>query len=205
MIPAGQLKQIVTLQAPQHPTNKLGPAPTTYVDHSNVRAKVRPLSNNEVARYRQVQLDATIEVTIRYRPFITTLWRIKFRNVTYSITSIINYDFKNENLIIIAKNISSGSDQGASPTNIVAPVLSVSVETYSVSLGTWTANPTSYTYQWQRVELEAANDVYTPITGATNSTYTIQLADQGYNVACQVIAHNAYGTGAAYSDLSGSV
>ena len=54
------------------------------------------------------------------------------------------------------------------------------------SNGTWSDNPTSFTYQWYR----GAN----PIPSQTNASYTTQQADIGSKITCQVVAINAGGS-----------
>ena len=54
------------------------------------------------------------------------------------------------------------------------------------SPGTWTNNPTSYTYQWNRTTVG-------PISGATSSTYTPVTADVGFTLSVTVIAINGVG------------
>jgi hypothetical protein len=72
------------------------------------------------------------------------------------------------------------------PVNTAVPTVSGTVSIGSVltsTTGTWTGNPTpTYTYQWQRGT--------TNISGATSSTYTIQLGDGGYTLRCVVTATN---------------
>jgi 6-phosphogluconolactonase (cycloisomerase 2 family) len=53
----------------------------------------------------------------------------------------------------------------------------------------WLNSPTSFSYGWDR------NGA--PIAGATESTYTVQKADEGTTVTCVGMAHNRGGTGAS--------
>lgn len=81
------------------------------------------------------------------------------------------------------------------PVNTVAPVASGSTaigSTLSVTNGTWTNSPVSYTYQWRRGG--------TNISGATSSTYVSQAADYNQAVTCQVTATNGAGSGQAVSN-----
>lgn len=80
------------------------------------------------------------------------------------------------------------------PTNSVAPVISVTPATFAVGAsgvtfsstqGTWLGNPTSYTYQWT---LNGSN-----ISGATSSTYAPSSVLAGTYV-CVVGGINAVGT-----------
>jgi 6-phosphogluconolactonase (cycloisomerase 2 family) len=53
----------------------------------------------------------------------------------------------------------------------------------------WLNSPTSFSYGWDRNR--------SPIAGATESTYTVQKADEGTTVTCVGMAHNRGGTGAS--------
>jgi hypothetical protein len=58
--------------------------------------------------------------------------------------------------------------------------------------GSWTNNPTSYAYQWQR----CVAAVCTNISGATGTSYVLQSSDVGDTVVVVVIASNAGGSSA---------
>ncbi|MGO9249136.1 MAG: hypothetical protein ACLQQB_00295 [Solirubrobacteraceae bacterium] len=58
-------------------------------------------------------------------------------------------------------------------------------KTLSCSQGTWANNPTNLAYRWLR------NGV--AIAGQTSNTYTLQRADAGNGIVCEVIATNAAG------------
>lgn len=85
----------------------------------------------------------------------------------------------------------------AIPVNTVAPVVSgtrVAGYTLSCTQGTWSGVPTSYAYQWLRDGVA--------ISGATSSTYLLDVADVGKSVACAVTASNANGAGVAANSNS---
>lgn len=82
----------------------------------------------------------------------------------------------------------------AVPTNQTVPVITGSVEvgyTLTASEGTWTGGPTSYAFQWYRV-----NDNAVAITGATSSSYVITAEDTGHALRVGVIATNNTGPSA---------
>jgi hypothetical protein len=60
--------------------------------------------------------------------------------------------------------------------------------------GSWTNNPTAYTYQWLQCDSLGAG--CQPITGATSQTYLVTRADVGHTLVVQETASNAGGTGA---------
>lgn len=88
-----------------------------------------------------------------------------------------------------------GTD-GAAPVNTIAPVISGTAtigQTLTSTTGTWTSDTgvTGYLYQWYRGA--------TLITGATNSTYVLVLADVGFDISCRVAATDTDGTSAYVS------
>ena len=88
-----------------------------------------------------------------------------------------------------------GTD-GASPVNTVAPTISGTAtigQTLTSTTGTWTSDTgvTGYLYQWYRGA--------TLITGATNNTYVLVLADVGFDITCRVAATDTDGTSAYVS------
>lgn len=93
------------------------------------------------------------------------------------------------------------------PGNTVPPTITGTGYLYSTltnnSLGTWTNSPTSYTRQWRRGNPSAGGGLpngYSNISGATSSTYTTTIDDDGKYIVCQVTATNAVGSNSASSD-----
>ncbi len=73
-------------------------------------------------------------------------------------------------------------------------------EELALDHGTWTGDPTSFSYQWQRCDVDALNCVN--VGGATGETYGVRNVDVGFRLRAQVTARNAQGSGTATSDLS---
>ncbi len=89
------------------------------------------------------------------------------------------------------------------PANTVLPVISGSAQqgqTLTVSNGSWTNSPSSYSYQWQRCTSSCS-----PISGATSSSYTAQAADLGDTLKATVTASNNGGSGSATSNPTAAV
>ncbi len=80
----------------------------------------------------------------------------------------------------------------AAPVVTVAQTLKAGPETLSCSQGSWANSPTSLAYRWLR------NGV--AIAGRTANTYTVQSADAGHGIACEVTASNAAGAAASVSN-----
>jgi len=101
----------------------------------------------------------------------------------------------------VSANSNSTATVAAPPVNTVAPVVSGTASvgaTLSTTNGTWTGTPApSFSYQWQR---NTSN-----ISGATSSTYVIQLADVGFTLRCVVTGTNSVGSASANSNSTGTV
>lgn len=84
----------------------------------------------------------------------------------------------------------------AAPVNVFLPVISGTPtvgETITTSNGGWTGVPgPTYSYQWKRAGVA--------ITGETNATYQVVLADVGQSITVTVTATNASGSASATSD-----
>jgi hypothetical protein len=92
----------------------------------------------------------------------------------------------------------------AAPANTANPVVSGTAkvgQTLTVSNGTWTGSPTSYSYHWQR----CTGSTCTNITGATAQTYLVRTADVGHTLRAVVKATNADGSSTANSNQTATV
>jgi hypothetical protein len=63
--------------------------------------------------------------------------------------------------------------------------------------GTWTGNPTSFAFQWQRCNIDAITCL--DVTGATGRSYGVRLADLGFRLRVQVTARTDGRSGTAAS------
>lgn len=93
-----------------------------------------------------------------------------------------------------------GPITSTAPANSVAPAVTGTVRrgsTLSTTDGTWTNTPTSFTYQWQR------NNVN--IAAATANTYVLVAADVPTNVRCVVTGVNGGGSTPANSNTVGLI
>lgn len=79
------------------------------------------------------------------------------------------------------------------PANISAPAISAATtqgQTLRVSPGSWSENPTSYQYYWERCDADASNCAG---TWAQGPAYTLSAADVGYRIRAHEGALNAAG------------
>jgi hypothetical protein len=83
---------------------------------------------------------------------------------------------------------------GKAPKETELPVISSNGRLLTCSEGQWEGtSPITYEYQWVR-------DGKVDIAGATHSSYTVQSADEGHTLTCDVTASNSYGGGEAASE-----
>ncbi len=90
------------------------------------------------------------------------------------------------------------------PSNTALPTVSGTAQQGDVlkaSTGSWTGSPSSFAYQWQR----CANGACSNISGATSSSYTVQVADIGDTIEVIVTARNAGGSASQRSAPTGTV
>jgi streptogramin lyase len=93
--------------------------------------------------------------------------------------------------------------QTGPPTNTSLPAISPSSPAQglaeSTTTGTWSGEPTSYGYQWERCP--AACGEWKPIPGATAPSYLPGEADVGYSLRATVTARTSGGEEASASSL----
>lgn len=131
---------------------------------------------------------------------------------SYAITAGDTDDFLRA--VVTATNSAGSASQASAamgqvlpavPINTALPVVSGTAQvgqTLSTANGTWTSNPTSYTYQWQ---ISANGSSWSNIGSATNSSYTVQGADLDQYLRVVVAASNAGGSGSASSAAASQV
>jgi subtilisin family serine protease len=94
----------------------------------------------------------------------------------------------------------------APPSNIAPPTITGTAQegqTLTEAHGSWTGEPTGYTYQWQQCDSSAAN--CTQIAGATNQTYTPLAGDVGHTLRVQETASNEGGASSPASSAATAV
>ncbi len=97
-------------------------------------------------------------------------------------------------------------DSRNGPTNTVRPAISGTAqigEELTVSNGTWSPTPTSFTRRWQRCDASGENCL--TIAGATGRTYGVRSADAGHRLRALVTAHTSGGDSTTPSTASAVV
>ena len=106
---------------------------------------------------------------------------------------------------------STANSAGVGPVGAIAPTASVTITGTAASGNTLTANtsattgttPISYTYLWESAA--TVNDTFTPISGATASTYLLTANEVGKVVRVSITATNSSGTSSATSTPTATV
>jgi len=91
----------------------------------------------------------------------------------------------------------------AAPKNTAPPTVSGTPkvgQTLTADTGSWSGNPTSFTFQWQRCDADVA--ACSNVVGATGKTYGVSAADLGYRLRVAVTAHNAKGSASSTSAIT---
>jgi hypothetical protein len=112
----------------------------------------------------------------------------------------------NPDSTVTASTTASSAVQASAPANSVSPTMSGNAQrssTLSSTQGTWSGNGNTYTVEWQRSADHGTT--WTNITGATGSSYTLAVADEGDTVRLDVTATNADGSVSAASAASATV
>ena len=92
------------------------------------------------------------------------------------------------------------SSNAAPLTNTARPTITGEArvgQELTASEGTWTGNPTSFSFQWQRCDIDAITCL--AVTGATGRTYGVRIADLGFRLRVQVEARKDGRSGTATS------
>ncbi len=117
---------------------------------------------------------------------------------------LLDLNYSDSNLLQICSVLLQASSPPQMPANTATPTITDTQghnppevnDSLVASTGTWTNNPTSYSYQWQ---LCASAGSCTDIQGATSSSYSVASSDEGDSIDVVVTASNAKGSGIATS------
>ena len=144
-------------------------------DLAGDRQNCGPISGATARTYKLVQADADHQVRVR----------VTACNADGCTT-------KDSKSVIVSAN--------TPPKLVTAPSISGSPqvgETLHASPGTWTANPTSFSYEWFRCD---QNGNACTSTGSRGTDYGVRTADTGHTIRVKVTARNAKGSTSAFSD-----
>jgi hypothetical protein len=107
--------------------------------------------------------------------------------------------------IVAASSAATGPVADAPPLNTAVPVITgsaVRTSKLTATGGTWSGVGNTYAYQWQR---DPDGEGFVDIAGATATTYTPVVDDEGANLRVKVTATNPDAAVAAYSAATAAV
>jgi SPP1 family predicted phage head-tail adaptor len=102
MIRSGELRQRVTLQVSVPATDPRWGAVEDWQDVDEVWAKVVPRAATEATEAKGQQTQTTYDVTMRYRPDVTSKLRLVWQGRTLEIVSVIDVEARKRELSIEA-------------------------------------------------------------------------------------------------------
>jgi hypothetical protein len=91
-------------------------------------------------------------------------------------------------------------------TNTARPTISGEArvgQELTATEGTWTGNPTSFAFQWQRCDVDTLTCAN--VIGATGRTYGVRIADLGFRLRVEVTARTDNRSGTATSSATAMV
>ena len=106
-------------------------------------------------------------------------------------------------LCMLAVGATAGTATAAPPENTAPPTISGTERegsTLTATRGSWTNNPTSFAFRWQRCATDGGGCV--DIAGGNENTYTLTRADVGRTVRVVVTASNPDGRDVAPSQAT---
>lgn len=101
----GRMRERVTLQEEQRTPDGAGGYTVIWVDlHSNLSARVRPLSTREQLSAAQMEAQIDYEVTIRSRPNVSADQRLVWGSVEMNVRGVTNQDEKGRYLVLTCES-----------------------------------------------------------------------------------------------------
>ncbi|HET8895399.1 MAG TPA: hypothetical protein VFM96_15015 [Gaiellaceae bacterium] len=97
----------------------------------------------------------------------------------------------------------AAATSNAAPKNTAPPTISGTPKVgqqLAADPGSWSGNPTSFAYQWQRCDADVV--ICSNVVGATLNTYNLQTGDLGFRIRVMVTARNSKGSTTATSALT---
>lgn len=104
-INAGKYRHVIEIEKLDKHKNKYGEPTNKWIEFLQVRAAIYPISGREFFSAEKVNSEVTHKINIRYIKGLTPDMRIKFGDRLFSIISIINFQERNTELQILAKEL----------------------------------------------------------------------------------------------------
>lgn len=100
----GNMRHQITFQRPAEDKDRVGGFTGDWVDVTTTWAQISPVSGKEYFNQTR-ELIVTHRIYCRYRPGITPRMQIKFKERTFRILSVINWEERNKGLTIMCEEL----------------------------------------------------------------------------------------------------
>lgn len=100
MIRPGEMRERVTVQVAARATNALGETTLTWSDSTTVWAAVSGVSSQEALQFGQQDTTITHRVRMRYVTGLSHTNRLKWRDRTLNIVSLLEYGNRSEHVAV---------------------------------------------------------------------------------------------------------
>jgi SPP1 family predicted phage head-tail adaptor len=101
----GRMRHRLALQSPTGTQSETGEVVNTYSTVTTVWGSLRPLTGREMETAAQISEEINYQAVIRYHSTIGPTWRITNDSKTYEVVSVLNFDEKDEYMILELKRI----------------------------------------------------------------------------------------------------
>lgn len=87
---AGRLNRRITLQKQSSVRDTTGQSKITWTDIATVWAAILPLRGREFFEAERLNSEISVRILIRYRPDVSSTWRVKYGARMFDVREIIN-------------------------------------------------------------------------------------------------------------------
>jgi len=102
---AGILRHLITIERPMITTNEYGESIITWTTFFETKAAIRPLKGTERFYNHALHSEATHSLTFRFKEQITPVMRVKFKERTFEITGVLNFNEANRTTLLLTKEV----------------------------------------------------------------------------------------------------
>jgi subtilisin family serine protease len=149
-------------------------------------------TSSQQMNFVQFYVDGVLARTSASSPYVYTLDSTTLANGTHVLgIRALSNDNRTYGFYGAAVTVTNA----VPPVNTALPAISGNPavgQILTVSSGTWSNNPTTYSYQWRRCDFNGTGCL--TIQGASSSSYTVQASDAGLTLCTSVTATNTAGS-----------
>lgn len=103
----GKLRQRIAIQMSTSSPDVAGGFTNVWINFAILWASIEPVSGKELYEAQQVQNEVSHKIRIRYFSGLTTSMRISFESRIFEIKSIINWEERDRELLLMCSEVKS--------------------------------------------------------------------------------------------------